>query len=76
MTGRPEKYVNEARLAELWARLREELSGSRASAADEEVEEMLDEVFGPGGGAGTEERPTASEAETEEMLDEIFGSRE
>ena len=56
-----ELVPNSERIAELWARIKAEL-GTKLDggdiAADEEVAEMLDEVFGtsgggpPGGGAG------------------------
>ena len=38
----PEKFLNEERAAQLWARVRQKLD----PATDKEVEELLDEIFG------------------------------
>ena len=48
---RPEAFLNDARVAELWARFKEELAARQDGAAwdvatEAEVEEMLDETFG------------------------------
>ena len=52
MTREAEIFLNEKRVAELWARIRQELDAKqdrveRDTATDAEVEELLDEVFGP-----------------------------
>lgn len=50
---------------------REELE----AAGEEEVSEMLEDVFGgPGGGGIQDYRETATAEETREMLDEVFGT--
>lgn len=79
MTGKTDTFLNAERVAELWERIRQALDAKqdrveRDAATDAEVTEMLDEVFGFGGGYEPEEQPTATEAEVAEMLDEIFGS--
>lgn len=73
-----ETFLSGQRVAELWERLKLELSAKQDkteqdAATDGEVSEMLDEVFGLGGGYIPENQPTATEDEVEEMLDDVFG---
>lgn len=77
MTREAEIFLNEKRVAELWARIRQELDAKqdrveRDTATDAEVEELLDEVFGPLGG-DSDRSDVAADEEIEEMLDEVFG---
>ena len=64
------------RIEELWVRIKAELDTRLDEgdiAADEEVAEMLNEVFGTSGGGPPAEVPDiAADEEVEEMLDEIF----
>lgn len=77
MTRNQEIFLNDQRVAELWARIKRELDAKqdraeRDTATDAEVDEMLDEVFGSGGGYDPAERPTATDEEVTEMLNEVF----
>ena len=72
-----EPVPNSARIAELWARFKAELDtrlDKRDIAADEEVAEMLNEVFGSSDSGTPAAVPqTAADVEAPETLCEIFG---
>ncbi len=68
----PEKFLNEERAAQLWARVRQKLD----PATDAEVEELLDHVFGLPGTYDPGDRPAAADEEVEELLDELFSAPE
>lgn len=78
----PEAFLGGSAAAALWERIGEALDrkqdrGEQEPAADGEVAEMLEDVFGsPGGGGIQDYRETATAAETQEMLDEVFGVRQ
>lgn len=71
-------FLGVAAAAALWARIGEALDRKQdreEAAPEEEVAEMLEDVFGsPGGGGIQDYRETATVEETQAMLDEVFGS--
>lgn len=72
-------FVNGDRLAELWNRIKQELNAKqdkaeRDTATDDEVAEMLGEVFGPFEGEEVLPNGVATDEEVAEMLDGVFGS--
>lgn len=79
MTGGAEIFLNDQGVAELWERIKQELNAKQDKvdlkiATDDEVSEMLDDVFGISGSSGNyDECEIAADDEIEDMLDEVFG---
>lgn len=75
-----ELVPNSARIAELWAKIKAELDTKLDKAdiaADEEVTEMLNEVFGAPGNSPPAVTPDiATDEEVKEMLTDVFGAAE
>ena len=73
-------FLGGAAAAALWARIGDALDRKQdreEAAPEEEVAEMLEDVFGsPGGGGIQDYRETATAEETQAMLDEVFGPAE